>query len=494
MSPLPLPDHVVSRGDRTSARGLATNTGTAYFVGETEGGPVGPLRATSLDEFVDLAGGRVSTSVLYDCVETYFRVGGKGLYWSRVVSSTATTAAGVMNDGAAAASLRVEAMGPGAYANAWAWRVLTNAQDASIPAGQFVVQVLASNQAGAALIEVTPPVASKAEAIGYANANWRKARLIDQASANPPAAAGPTTFATAGADNRAGIDDAAWQTALDRFPKLLGPGQVAAPGRTTSTAHLQVIAHAVANNRHALLDLPDTSTTATLTASMAAANAAPEKGGRRAQALWPWALVPGLAPFTNRLVPFSAVQAALWAKIDGMGNPNEPAAGEDPQKRPTWLTGLSQPNPTPAVRTTLNDIGVNVALLLPDGVAQYGNRTTRRQQEDPNWLQASGSREFMALEAEADAVLARFVHEQNQKGALAGQLSGELVALCGVHFDRGALYGRTPADAFSVDTSMNTDATAAAGVLRAKIAARVTPGADRVELELVRVSPAEAVS
>lgn len=496
MSPLPLPGRDVTRADRPRGRQSAGTTGQAFFVGETEGGPLQGT-ARSLDDFVRDTGARVSFGSLYDAVEGFFREGGSILNWSRIVSSTATTAQLDLSNGTAA-TLRVVAGGPGSYGNGLSARVLTNAQDSTIPVGQFTVEVRIT--ATGEVIESTPPVADEVSAIGYAAANWRRAKLIDQPASGNPVAVAWTALA-GGNDNRGAITDNDRQIALDRFPAWMGPGQVAAPGATTSTAHLQVIAHAVTRNRHALLDAVDTPTVSTLTTLADADNLAPSNGGRVAALLWPWGVAPGLAPFTTRVVPLSGPHAGLIARLDALGNPGEPSAGEDPRKAYRWLIGLSQSNPIDSDRLTLNDRGVNVALMVPDGgggqrPVMYGNRTLRRELQDPNWLQASGSRTCMAIQAEADAIMAPLVHELNQKGVLMGKLSGDLAVMLGRYFRVGALYGDTPQQAFAVDVgpSLNTDASIASGRLRASIAVRTTPGADRVSLELVRVAITEAVA
>jgi len=493
---LPLPGRVVTRADRPRGRSSASSTGQAFMVGQVEGGPVSGT-SYSLDEFVAFTGARISSGFLYDAAEAFFREGGTQLNWSSVVSATAVAAYRDLNNGSAAACLRVSAGGPGTYGNGLNVKVETNAQDASIPSGQFVITVAVA--ATGEVIETMPPMPDETAALAYAAANWKRAVLSDQAAAGPPVALAYAALSSGSAG--AAIADADWQTALDRFPKNLGPGQVLAPGRTTSVGHLQVIAHAVANNRFALLDAVDTSTTATLTSLADSDYAAPNQGARRAQLCWPWAIVPGLTPYSTRTVPWSAVQAGLCARVDALGNPNQPVAGETQGKSPRWVLGLSQANPSDATRTTLNDYGVNVALMVTDfGGGQrpvmYGNRTLSRELVDPNWLQASGSRMMMRLEDDIDQIMRLLVHEQNQKGSLTGRLSGELAAMLGGHYKRGALYGDTAQEAYAVNCGpqINTDSTIAAGLLKASVAARVTPGADRVSTELVRVSITDKVA
>jgi hypothetical protein len=64
------------------------------------------------------------------------------------------------------------------------------------------------------------------------------------------------------------------------------------------------------------------------------------------------------------------------------------------------------------------------------------------------------------------------------------------------HFDAGELFGATPAEAYSVDTtSVNTSQTLAAGQLNARVGIRVSPMAEFVYIDVVKTrsrSPSRA--
>jgi hypothetical protein len=63
------------------------------------------------------------------------------------------------------------------------------------------------------------------------------------------------------------------------------------------------------------------------------------------------------------------------------------------------------------------------------------------------------------------------------------------------YYNAGSLYGETPDDAFSVDVgeSVNTPSTLAAGELRAVITMRMSPFAERVVIEIVKVSVDQSI-
>lgn len=492
-----LPGHEVLIADSPRPRSNEGETGQALVIAEAARGPASPRAVTSLQSFVETFGGRVAYSTLYDWAETFFREGGSRLWVSRVVSDTSVTAFTDLVDAVPAATLRVRAAGPGDYGNALRVIVLTSVDDAAIPVGSFAIRITD----GGVTVETSPVFADKAEAIGWAATNAVHFTLSDLAGAGDPVrVAAPGTLLATGADNRGAITDAEWTEALARLTADLGAGQVCAPGRTTSAIHLALLEHARTRNRHAVLDLADTPTVATLIAAAQAANAAPNAGGRFGRAVWPWAVVPGLTAYSTRLVPYSAVECGLIARVDAAGNPNQASAGE-PEGAARWALGLSQDTRslTDADRESLNEAGVTVALVFGDGggPVTYGNRTLRGRAQDPLWVQSSGSRLAMAIAASGGPIVRAHVHKQiDGKRVRQGQLAGELGVMLGRLYDKGAIFGDTPDDAYAVDTGpqVNTPETIAAGQLRAHVSFRASPGAERVTLELVRVAVTEAVA
>jgi hypothetical protein len=500
MSPAPGTDVQIKEAPRT--RSNPTDTGQGLMLCECERGPSTPFPARSLTEWVTLAGARQSFSPGYDAAEAFFREGGSTLWTSRVVADGATTAKVDLSDGVNP-TLRVSANGVGPFANGWRVIVLTNADDASIAVGSFRLRV--TDAAGAVLVE-SPTVEDKTQALawsaGLAQLGVPTVVLSDLAGANDPVrVVAPGTAFAGGADDRANITQAEWDEALARLNPDLGPGQVFAPGRTTTAMHLSLTAHAArsARRRHAILDLPDSPTPSVV---IAAARAADNIDGRWASAYWPPAVAPGLTPFSTRIVPWSAVQAGMAARADAKGNPNVPVAGEHEQNGVArWATDVTQNVRalTEADRQALDDAGVNVVMTFfgGGGPTTYGNRTLRLKAVDPLWAQASGSRCMMAIAAMGDAVLKRYVHTQvDGKGVRTGGLAGEFIGFLGELYELGALYGLNARDAFSVNTgpAVNPPAQVEGGLLKAAVSARVSPGADHVTLELTRVSITEVVA
>lgn len=485
----------------TPRSAVGSQSGQGFMVGEADRGPAIPTLITSLAKFIATFGGRVSYSVLYDAVDTAFQEGVRQVWISRVIGTAAVKALAALSDGSAT-TFSVRAKGTGAYGNNLKVIVLTSVDRAAIPVGSYVLQITETVNAITSVIEESPILATKGDALVWMLNVAQTVEYVDGAGTNAPVrVASPGTALATGADDRPSIADAHWQTALDRFTYDLGAGQVAMPGRATTPAYLALLDHGRLRNRHALLDLADTPTISTLTGAAAAAAAAPNLGGRFGSAYWPWAKVPAVqgSSFGTRVVPWSAVQMGLFASVDRLGNPNQAAAGEL-FGTSRYAVGLSQDTASllDVDATTLNDAGVNIGRLFygARGPAEYGNRTLRSTSADPLWAQASGSRLAMVVAARGDTVIRRFVHRQvDAKGLALGQLRGELAADLATLYEKGAVYGATASEAFSVDTGdqVNPPEQVATGLIRAVLKYRTSPSADRVRLELVRVPITESV-
>ena len=279
-------------------------------------------------------------------------------------------------------------------------------------------------------------------------------------------------------------DAAGLEAALGLFDAALGPGQVCAPGMTTTAAHTALAAHADATRRVALLDLPDDPLPATLQTAVEALEDLP--GVRMCSAWAPWAVYRGPAG-AEVDVPYSAVEAALIARSDLMtGNPNQPAAGVNGIAYNAL--GLSQ-SYTDEDRETLNAAGVCMAKPVYGQVRSYGYRTAAGP-DDPNWLWFGNSRVVMAISHRAAAVAENYVLKQiDGRRQIFASLEAELRGICLDYFNAGALYGESPPEAFTVDTGpgINTIDTIKAGEVHAVIRLKCSPAAEWVVIEIVKV-------
>lgn len=463
-------------------RSAPTDTGVWFVAGLTDAGPTTPTLIRSMADYERIFGARVSYSILYDALDVYFREGGNRAYVSRVVGPDAVIASHDLLDGAAAVSLHAEAIGPGASGDSYKVGVR-----AGVGGGTFVIFVTdaADNE-----IETSPDLEDNNAAVLWSQGS-SYIRLSLGVSANDPAVAAATALA-GGDDDRANITDTEWATALGNMGGDLGIGQVSAPGRTSDVGHQQVLAHAAANRRTAILDAPDSPTQGTLTASAAAARVGNQRFGGM---FWPWLSVPGVVSGTTRTVPPSALVAGKLAANDAAGlGPNAPAAGVNGISN--YSLGLSQ-DPAALDREALNDAGVDVIRTMFGTVRIYGWRSLVNSNNDPGWVDLGNARLYMAIAGEGAGIAEQFMFDKiDGQGKTIAAFNGALAAMLARYYQNGDLYGASASDAFFVDTGdqVNTPVTLANNELHAVLNVRMSPFAELVEIEIYKRPITEGVT
>lgn len=486
-----LPDVIVSVASAAPKSTNPTDTGQAFAAGVTQRGRTdAPQALYSLQDFITYFGARLASSVLYDWVDTFFGEGGTVLSVSRVFGAGAATATLNLMDSGAGVSLVVKAgqngqQDPGIWANG-ATGGLTVAVVA-LGSG-FQIQVFLN----AVLVESSPQCATQADAINWSQKS-KYVLITLGATALVPAPVAATNLAS-GTDGSATVD-ADWQTALDRIPGMLGPGQVSAPGRTSSAGQLQVLAHAQAKNRFALLDGTDTATDATLETQAAALYGAPNLGRRYGKLFAPWDVIPGLSQNATRTVPPSARAAAQYSRSDALGNPNQDAAGR--YGRAQYVIDLSQPNWTDTQREALNNAGVTVSRRKFGGrIVTYGLRTLADQLSDADWSFAGNVRCIMAYVAQAKVIGDEHWGDNiDGQGRELGAFKGDLTAPALDLHTAGALWGNSPAEAFSIDVGPGTNPPdqIALGIMKANVKLRPSGAAEQIKIQIIRTPLTQSV-
>jgi hypothetical protein len=465
------------------SRSAPTDTGVFFAVGTADLGPSNtPTQIRSMADFERVFGLRQTYSVLYDALDIYFREGGNSAYISRVVGPAAVRATKTLLDGSAAISLNANAIGPGATPNGY--KVGVRAGSAG---GTFVVFIQDTNNVEQ---ETSPDLATQDAAVLWAN-NSNYIRLVKGASINNPAVVAAAAL-TGGNDDRASITDTQWQAALDAITSDYGPGQVAAPGRTTDPGHVQIVNHAGAMRRVALLDAPDTATVATLQASATGARS----GSQRFAAMFaPWDIYPGVIGGTTRLVPPSARIAGTIARNDGAGlGPNDAAGGDLGVS--LQAVGLSQASWTDAQRGTLNTAGVNVTRMMFGGIRTYGWRSLVDPVTDALWRNFGHARLYMGIAARGAVMAEAFMFDKiDGQGKKISEFNSVLAGMLLDYYTNGDLYGLTPQEAFSVDTgpAVNTPTTLSNDELHAVLNVKMAPYAEMVQIEIVKRAITETI-
>lgn len=461
------------------------DTSTLFTAAGTERGPTVATLIQNFAQWKRYFGGRVSTSLGYDYIEAAFRSGVGRLWFSRIVGATAVIASkSLLNT--ATESLNAKANGAGAWGNSITISVAAGTVNA---AARVVTVTMPTTDGTGTITEVSPEATDRDTLVNWSN-NTQLIRLTLGVNVGLPDVLAPTVL-TAGADNIAGEDDTAFQTAIDKFALELGPGQVTAAGRTTSAAIATIANHAQAFRRVALGDLADTATSATLLTAAATHRAL--ASSRWLSLYAPWAVIPGITGDTQRKVAYSAIQAGLIAQSDRFNPPAVAVAGRD-NGSSLYATSLTQVY-TPAERLSLSNAGVNIARVIQGVVETYDYVSAASPQALPAWRSFGSARTAMLIMAQcADVGEAFFGALLDGKGhtlhAFGGAIEGILKAL----WDRDALYGNETGDAYRVDVdSVNTPVTLANLELHALVAFRVSPFAEYVVIDIVNTPITQGV-
>jgi len=281
--------------------------------------------------------------------------------------------------------------------------------------------------------------------------------------------------------------------ALDLFSETLGPGQVSAPGSTDVVVQTALLDHAASHNRVALIDGPASGDAASIVAAGAALTST--TNARYGAMFAPNAIIPGVAAGTTRSVSMAAVVAGIIARNDVSFTANQAAAG---------VNGVSlYANDLSAFYSdddyqTINEAGICMARNVYGVIQNYGYRSlVDPDGADSAWTDFGHCRLNMQIVARAGVIAQRYLFSQidGRKRTIAdfgGELSGMLVPF----YEAGALYGDTAQEAFNVNvgSQVNTEQTIANGELHAVLQVRMSPFAELVVIEIVKVSTTEALA
>ena len=455
--------------DTPSIVGVPVDTGQFFIAGTAErGSSTVATLIGSINEFNRKFGARQSSSYLYDALDAYLGEGGERAYVAVVVGPAALAASLVIQNGGDD-SLRVSANSVGEWGNDLNVELLAGP----------ILQI--SDSSG--ILETSPVLADVAAAVDWARFSDYIV-VVDLGAVIPPA---PVAIADldGGTSDAANIDDARWKAALDTFLIELGPGQVALPGQTSGVSHQNLLEHAHARNRIALLDAPDTSSRAVLAAATAAL--AGVEGVRTGAMFAPWIRIAGLISGISRTIPPSAIVAGLIARNDAVNSANVAAAGNNGQS--SLAIDLTQPSFSEADRVELNKAGINLFRNFYGQIRLYGYRSLTSPVTDVDWVQLTAARIVMEIRSRADRIADRYVFAQlDGRGQTISAFGGELSGMLLGFWRDGALFGTTPREAFTVNVggNVNTPESLRAGNLQAELGVRVSPFAELVRIAIVR--------
>lgn len=273
---------------------------------------------------------------------------------------------------------------------------------------------------------------------------------------------------------------------LTALTRDFGPGQVFVAGAlgVDPATHASLLAHVGATNRIALLDTDPDATAAEMEAL--AATYADDVNARYAAMFAPAAIVPGITGGGTRTVPYSAVSAGIMSRNDTRYSPNVPAAG---------INGISRfaidltARFTDAEREALNEAGVDIARNVYGQVETYGYRTLAP--DLTGWLSLANARLNMEIVAKAEAIGERYVFAQiDGRRVKLSQFGADLSGMLVPYVTAGSLYETDDSPGFYVDVgpAVNPDELIALGEIHAVLGLRMSPFAEYVVIEIVKVA------
>lgn len=443
----------------------------------TTTGPVDrALIVRSIADYEALYGPRTSYSATgYDTARLFFEEGGSELIVSRVVGPAATADTLTLVDGSAAETLQITALSPGSYNGALT--VSVNQVDDTVS-----VTVRLDGTVMEILTGATP-----AELVTASS----KSPLVDITDLGSPTAAPgnlPATIAatslTGGSDDRASVTAEHVISALELAGELGEGGSVAAPGYPASVIGLQLIAYASANKRAAILAPEVTATAETVLVEAADYISG---AGDSAGLFFPHVVIPD-GSGTRTISPEGYIAAMRARAHDQVGYWRKPF-GDIAQMQ--WAIGTNVPVNT-ALNNRLNDAKVNGIVTTGTKTRLYGWASLSA---NPDMAAISDRDVLNNLGRELKNLLEPYVGEPiDGLGHLMGRVEGEVEGHVATIADAGGLFALVrdgdeidPGYQVSVNQSNNPLSSLAANILNVTVMIRLSPTADWIRVEIIKV-------
>jgi phage tail sheath protein FI len=471
-------------GSGPSNAGL--QSGRLHVAGLTEFGPVG--RSTIVDsiaKFIAVYGERTAfSSNLYDTARMYFEEGGNELVVSRVTGPAATKGSITLKDTADVSTVKIEVSDPGAHSADFTATVTNN--------GSTFDVIL---RRGGAVFTSFLGISSPAELVQKAATNpfvtVTSLGSITAAPGDNPAALAATAFA-AGSDDRAAATVQHVIDALDAGAGAEG-GAVAAPGYSVAQVGTLLLDHAARTGKTALLALHPTATVDEAIA--AGASLAADPNGEYGGIFYPSLIIPD-GGATRTISPEGYVAAVRARAHRDEGFWRVPAG--DPA-RTRWVLGTSvQVDDT--TNNRLADAYVNGIVTTGAKVRLYGWQSLSSDRENLGMLNARDVLNNLTLAAKS--VFEPFVFATNDdRGQLRGYIESAAVGVLDPIAKRGGFYALRdsedqiidPGYRVSVDSSLNPLTAAAENKVVVSISVRLSPVAQLIQVEIIKVPLAGTV-
>jgi phage tail sheath protein FI len=455
-------------------------TAVAAFIGIAPKGPENkPTLVSNWTQFVEQFGGLYEGAYLAYAVYGYFLNGGGNCYIVRIGTGEVSTGGkgGKREPKQLAAGPQTARIGgyeftaKNASPNAKPIKVEISDPEGDAPEeGTFKVAITVEGRAP----EVFEGVSTKPDHEGFLVSKLAESKLVTVTEADP-ASAGvrlrngvfdlevpepeekPIVLDDIEAANY--IGDSADRTGFSGLEEIEDVTMVAVPDlmaafeqgaidlETVKAVQLAVIAHCeLMGDRIAVLDAPPQ-----LSAQEIVKWRRVDAGydSKFAALYYPWIKVLDPLSGSNRFIPPSGHIAGVWARSDNERGVHKAPANEvirGAVELQTQLTRTEQEN--------LNPIGVNAIRSFPgQGIRVWGARTLS---SDPAWRYVNVRRLFNYLEKSILGATQFAVFEPNDP-ALWGKLTRSISAFLIGEWRKGALFGRTPDEAFFVKCDDETN-------------------------------------
>ena len=477
-----MPGIVVNTSVRTGPTTANQNPAATFFVvGQTQRGPQGtPKLITSIADYEAIYGDYVSYAQTHQQVQTFFEEGGAQVYVSRVVGASATAGTLTLFSGEASNSLRLDAVGAGAWS-----------ADLTVDVVEIGLGVAIRLKLNGETVYSTGEVSSVAQAVNRINASAVAARYVtaEALGINLPEAVSAVPL-SAGDDDRSSIVTADYIAALENFDLDLGPGAVAIPGQSGSAIWEALAAHASEYNRIALLGFPQPSEVYTYNeAAGDGASFGSTVGAEYSAMFWPWVTMTNDAGASLTISPEGYVAAKRSIALNTIGS-WQPYAGVI--SRSNFITGLSN-RIDRVVGDLLDENRVNALRIIDGAVRIYGARSLSADEDNYRFLNARETLNYVVHQSQRaleNLVFSPIDGRQSLFAKVESQLVFVLepMRIAGGLFEAFDATGRRIDYGYSiqVNEAINPLTQLAGGLLRAKVGIRVAGVSDLIQVDVTK--------
>ena len=458
-------------------------TSTLFIAGVTEKGPEGSAKlVTSVADYNAIYGGYTSAGYVHESLQMFFEEGGSRAYVSRVIPSDATSASCAV-PGTSGTSITLIASGEGT----WAQSGVLEVEIAQPTAGATVRLRVFSNDD---LVYSSPICTTRAELIDEINNSTIAALYVSAvAGANntlPAVVTEAARLVFTGGGNGTTVTDANVQTALEAFIPTLGPGAVAAPGFYTQDVYEDLIDHATANNRIALLGFDKDDT---VNEVLSVTSTYEDRAGAESAAwFYPWVKIPrGNLTIS---VPCEGYVAAKRAVVHNKLGSWHAYAGLKSQAR--FVSGV-QTTISSTQADALDLVYINPIRIISGSVRIYGARSASTDTVNFRYI---NSREVLndIIDKAQSGLEALVFSVIDGRRSLFGEVAAVLINVLDPISKAGGLFelydinGKRldPGYIIQVNDAINPISQLATGVVKAKVGARVSSIGDTIEVEITK--------